>query len=115
MDSTIVHKLLVLYVPVLVTAGLLLVALRNYYCRGLNRYPGPWLPNFTDLWHWLDVQSNQHHNHLIQLHRRYGDFVRIGPNKISISRPDFVPIVYGVSTGFHKVVSNSQDTRMTME
>lgn len=86
-----------------VALSIVIEAIRNYYCRGLDRYPGPWLAKFTNFWHWLDVQSNQHHHHLIQLHRKYGDVVRIGPNKLSISRPDYVPLVYGVSTGFLKV------------
>lgn len=86
-----------------VTGCFLFQALRNYYYRGLNRYPGPLLAKFTDLWHLLDVRSNQHHHHLIRLHRRHGDVVRIGPNTLSISRPDYVPLVYGVSTGFLKV------------
>lgn len=87
----------------ILTLSIILEALRNYYYGGLNRYPGPLLAKFTDFWHWLDVQSNQHHHHIIHLHRHYGDVVRIGPNKLSISRPDYVPHVYGVSTGFLKV------------
>ncbi|KAL8674238.1 MAG: hypothetical protein Q9168_001363 [Polycauliona sp. 1 TL-2023] len=76
--------------------------MRNYFQNGLNRYPGPLFAGFTNLWHWLDVQSSQHHHHLIQLHRQHGSIVRIGPNKLSISSPDYVPRIYGPFKGFSK-------------
>ncbi|KAL9106661.1 MAG: hypothetical protein Q9227_008313 [Pyrenula ochraceoflavens] len=74
----------------------------SYFKAGLNRYPGPLLAKFTKLWHLLDVLSNKHHEHLIQLHKKYGDIVRIGPNELSISRPDYVPRVYGLNPGYLK-------------
>ncbi|MCJ1246209.1 hypothetical protein MMC30_003415 [Trapelia coarctata] len=75
---------------------------RNYFQNGLNRYPGPLLAKSTKLWHRIDVKSNRHQHHLIALHRKYGDVVRIGPNTLSISRPDYVPRIYGVTAGFLK-------------
>ncbi|TVY59684.1 Cytochrome P450 monooxygenase FCK2 [Lachnellula suecica] len=75
----------------------------TYYHNGLNRYPGPMLAKFTRLWHWLDVKGNRHQQNLIELHRKYGDVVRIGPNSLSISSPEFVPRLYGVSQGYLKL------------
>jgi benzoate 4-monooxygenase len=57
------------------------------------------------------------------LHRKYGDFVRIGSNHISINRPEAVAQVYGHKSGFTKsefydaflqvtpVVFNTRDVR----
>ncbi|KAL8992099.1 MAG: hypothetical protein Q9169_007372, partial [Polycauliona sp. 2 TL-2023] len=91
---------------------LLFVIIRNYFRAGLNRYPVPLLANFTNLWHWLDVRSNQHHHHLVDLHRNLGPIVRIGPEKLSIASPDFVPRIYGSSKGFLK--SNMYDAFATL-
>lgn len=38
----------------------------------------------------------------MQLHKRYGEFVRIGPNHISINNPIAVTEIYGHGTGFTK-------------
>jgi cytochrome P450 len=35
-------------------------------------------------------------------HRELGDFVRIGPNEISISDPSFIPIIHGNKSRFPK-------------
>jgi hypothetical protein len=44
-------------------------------------------------------------NHLLycSLHSKYGDIVRVGPNKLSISDPAMIPIIYGIGSGFRKV------------
>lgn len=38
----------------------------------------------------------------MQLHRQYGDFVRIAPNHVSINNPAALREIYGHSTGFLK-------------
>jgi benzoate 4-monooxygenase len=38
----------------------------------------------------------------MELHRKYGDFVRIGPNHVSINNPGAIPQIYGHRTGFTK-------------
>ncbi|KAL8846201.1 MAG: hypothetical protein Q9221_008698 [Calogaya cf. arnoldii] len=92
----------IILLGLLATSSLPFGAIRNYLNGGLHRYPGPLLANFTNLWHLLGMQSDQHHRYLIHAHRQHGSVVRIGPNKLSISDPDFVPPIYGVSTGFLK-------------
>lgn len=88
---------------VLLLATLFHYLASSYYKAGLNRYPGPLLAKFTKLWHWLNVQTGKHYERLLKLHRDYGDVVRIGPNEISIGRPDYVSRIYGVSPGYLKV------------
>ena len=75
----------------------------TYFTNGLHRYPGPILAKFSNLWHYLDVRSNHHHDHLIELHRRYGDVVRIGPNRLSIACPEYVGRIYSTHDAYPKV------------
>ncbi len=75
----------------------------RYRTSGLNRYPGPWLAKFSKLWLRQNVKANQHQRRLLELHHRHGDVVRVGPNHLSISNPDFVSAIYGVKNEFLKV------------
>jgi len=87
---------------VLVTIGLLLLSsvLRSYY--RLSHIPGPLLAKFTDSWRLLKVKRGDSHDTYVALHEQYGDLVRIGPNSVSISKPDAIPMVYGIQKGFVK-------------
>ena len=87
----------------LLTATLAYYLVAQYTCNGLSRYPGPWLAKFTKFWHRLSIKSNQHQRHLLQLHQKYGDVVRIGPNNLSIANPKCIPHIYGVKNEFLKV------------
>ena len=40
---------------------------------------------------------------MIALHEKYGSVVRTGPTTISISDPSYIPKIYGIGQGFHKV------------
>ena len=103
MDATTLSNLVLIRVLLLIVTVIGYQLARNYFRGGLNRYPSPVLAKLTKFWHRGDVKSNQHQHHLIELHRKYGDVVRIGANTLSISRPDYVPRVYGVTAGFLKV------------
>ena len=98
----------------LLTASLLLIVTATFYLvaqyrkNGLNRYPGPWLAKFTKLWLRLNVKTNQHQHHLLELHRRYGPTIRIGPNNLSIASPECVALIYGVKNEFLKVTLGSK-------
>ncbi|KAJ1300380.1 hypothetical protein OPQ81_005199 [Rhizoctonia solani] len=49
------------------------------------------------------VARTGHHSEIIQqLHEKYGPFVRLGPNHISIADPDALEIVYGHGSGLMK-------------
>lgn len=89
----------------LLTATLAYYLVGQYTCNGLNRYPGPWLARFTKFWLRHSVKSNQHQRHLLDLHRKHGDVVRIGPNNLSIANPECVSPIYGVKNAFLKVQS----------
>ncbi|KAB8229879.1 cytochrome P450 [Aspergillus alliaceus] len=73
-----------------------------YLNNGLNRYPGPVLARFTDLWRFVDVWKRQPHETHIALHRKHGDVVRIGPNTLSFGSPAAAKVIYGLNKGFTK-------------
>ncbi|KAK5116643.1 hypothetical protein LTR62_007317 [Meristemomyces frigidus] len=64
--------------------------------------PGPFLAKFTNLWRLLTVWRRDSHDTYLALHKKHGDLVRIGPNCISISKPDIIPVIYGIQKGYVK-------------
>ncbi|KAI6867230.1 benzoate 4-monooxygenase cytochrome-like protein P450 [Hortaea werneckii] len=64
--------------------------------------PGPVAAKFTNLWRLLTVWRRSSHDEYLKLHKRYGDLVRIGPNTISISKPDTIQQIYGIQKGYVK-------------
>ncbi|KAH7920155.1 cytochrome P450 [Leucogyrophana mollusca] len=61
--------------------------------------PGPLLARFSDVWlGW--VSSQGHRSDVVhELHNRYGAFVRIAPNHVSIADPDALQVVYAHGNG----------------
>lgn len=94
-------------------AGLLMLALFAFllyltyssHKAGLNHIPGPFLARYTNLHAWIKAQLNWGSNncYLRELHQRYGDVVRVGPNRVSVSNPEAIPLIYGVKASLSKV------------
>lgn len=85
---------------------LLLILVRvvvNKFGGGLAHIPGPWLASCSDLWRLYVVWGRRPEQVHIQLHDKYGAFVRIGPRTVSVSDPVAVKIIYGPNSGFVKV------------
>lgn len=75
----------------------------NYFFKGLHRYPGPLIARFANVWRLVDVWSRRPDITHIELHRRHGDVVRLGPNVLSFSDPAAIKTIYGLNKGFVKV------------
>ena len=75
----------------------------NYFSKGLNQYPGPFLARLTDAWRFVDVWNRRPDITHIKLHRKHGDVVRLGPNALSFSDPAAIKTIYGLNKGFVKV------------
>lgn len=60
----------------------------------LAKYPGPFLASLTDLWQTQQFWTLKQPYHLTVLHEKYGPFVRYGPDKLSITTEDAVPVIY---------------------
>lgn len=76
---------------------------KNRYNKGLNKYPGPFLASLTDWWRFFDVLGRRPERTHIELHRRHGDVVRLGPNTLSFADPKALKTIYGLNKGFTKV------------
>ncbi|KKY28214.1 putative cytochrome p450 [Diplodia seriata] len=73
--------------PAVLAAVVVIHILRNKFNKGLHKYPGPALAAYTDWWRLID---------------KYGDFVRVGPNVISIADPKAIKTIYGLNKGMTK-------------
>jgi len=80
----------------------------------LNKFPGPYWARLSKFDYVFRVASkmNSHHR-LYELHRKYGRFVRIGPNDISVTHPDGVQVVSGLHSKCSKAPWYSQDMPLT--
>ncbi|KAL5522615.1 hypothetical protein ACEPAG_8632 [Sanghuangporus baumii] len=67
-----------------------------------NGITGPLLARFSDAWlGW--VAAHGHRSQVVyDLHRKYGPFVRLAPNHVSISDPDAIQMVYAHGNGTTK-------------
>jgi hypothetical protein len=72
------------------------------YAR-LKHVPGPFWAKFTNWQRVLWVKSMRSQDIYASIHEKYGEFVRIGPNAVSISDPAAIPEVYPMRAGFPKV------------
>ncbi|KAE8141298.1 pisatin demethylase [Aspergillus pseudotamarii] len=68
----------------------------------LRFIPGPALSKFTDLYPLLLARTGSAHEHHLHLHKRYGPFVRLGPNNVSVGSPAAIPILYNARTRYPK-------------
>ncbi|CEJ93656.1 hypothetical protein VHEMI09232 [[Torrubiella] hemipterigena] len=61
---------------------------RAFFHR-LNKFPGPFLARLSNFYiTWRSVSKFQLFKDVQELHRQYGDIVRIGPSEISIASPE---------------------------
>jgi len=86
---------------VLVPIAILLVHIVPYLLdpHGIRLYPGPFLAKFSDAWlGW--VSSHGHRSEIVhEMHKKYGPFIRIAPNHVSIADSDALGIVYAHGNG----------------
>ncbi|KAF9043501.1 cytochrome P450 monooxygenase [Hymenopellis radicata] len=68
----------------------------------IRSYPGPFLAKFSDLWlGWVSYHG--HRSEVVhEMHRKYGPFVRLAPNHVSVAVPDALGVIYGHGNGAMK-------------
>jgi hypothetical protein len=64
------------------------------YFHPLARFPGPFLASVTDLWQVQQFLTLRQPYNLTTLHAKYGQFVRYGPDKLSITAEAAIPAIY---------------------
>lgn len=87
------HRLLT-FIPALSVVGLLIYVLYQRYFHPLAQYPGPFFASLTDLWQVNQFLTLKQPYHLTALHEKYGPVVRYGPDKISVTSEDAIPLLY---------------------
>lgn len=65
----------------------------------LRRYPGPFIAKFSVFWLAKQCRHARRSAAVMEQHKRHGDFVRVGPNHVSINTPEAVAEVYGHKSG----------------
>lgn len=60
-----------------------------------RHFPGPKLAALTKLYHAGQVRDSKQHLWLDALHKKYGDYVRTGPNEITIFHPEAILPIHG--------------------
>ena len=61
----------------------------------LKKFPGPFSVKITGLWFSARLMRLDAHKKVLALHRKYGDFVRVGSSDISITHPAAPEAVHG--------------------
>jgi hypothetical protein len=102
MIESILENLLAYWLPITLTC-LVAYGFKNYLNKGLNKYPGPILAGFTDIWRFQDVCKRRPDITQLNLHEKHGDVVRLGPNALSFASPRALKTIYGLNKGFVKV------------
>lgn len=87
----------------LVVVGLLIHFTRNCFTPGVAAVPGPFAAKLSNVWRFIDVARGRPDKTLYRLHQEYGDYVRLGPNVVSVRNPDALKTIYGINKGFRKV------------
>ena len=93
------------YNLIIYTFGLFFIfsLLRVRYYRGLNKFNGPFLASFTDLWKiWYAFTGSQKQLY-VDIHEKYGDIVRVGPKELSFADPRAIRDIYGLDGSSQKV------------
>ena len=89
-------------IGVLAIVGCLVFLVTSYFNKGLNRFPGPVIAKFSQVWMLQDTWRGQHHQTIIQLHKKYGKIVRLGPNIVSLADPANLKVIYGFAKRLNK-------------
>ena len=85
--------------------GLLLARLlQTNFFSPLRQFPGPFWAPVTDVWRLIYTYRIMHSDRLwIDIHRKYGDVVRLGPNMLSFGSVKAARDIYGAGKNFKKV------------
>lgn len=78
-------------------AGIVLVSI-IWFVRSrhpLAPVPGPFWARWTSLWLVYHCRKGHIHRKMVEVHKKYGKLVRIGPNEVSTADIDSLRIIYG--------------------
>lgn len=98
-----------LWVQGLAAVGLLVLTkiLWDIFLSPLRAIPGPFLAKSTNLWRAFHTYRGRVDVRHVELHRKYGNAVRIGPNCVSISDPNLIRTIYSTRNPWKKVMQTN--------
>ena len=99
------------YWPILIGVSLIAYLVNNKLYKGLHKYPGHWAAGYTNWWRFFDVLNRKTEQTHIELHRKYGDVVRLGPDVLSFADPKAIKTIYGLNKGMVKVRNSGPEPR----
>jgi hypothetical protein len=82
----------------------------TYLRSPLKSIPGPFLARFSNAWRLLNHFNQTHIETQRKLHKKHGDFVRLGPNTVSIADASLLRTIYSTRGTFKKVCTLNHTT-----
>ncbi len=76
--------------------------LNTRYRKSLRDIPGPFLASILPLDRLLSTARGYQFATHLEYHRKYGQLVRVGPNHVSFSDAEAIPLVYSINTKYFK-------------
>jgi len=83
------------------------------FLNPLNKIPGPYFARLSKFNHVFQNTKFNAHQKLLEMHEKYGKFVRIGPNDISVSDADGTEVVSSAKSKCTKSPWYGQDAPLT--
>lgn len=81
---------------VILLVGLLFFrVLYNLFFHPLRKIPGPFLARSSELWRAIRYFRGTWHDDILELHKTYGQVVRISPGEVSFTSPEAIKAIYG--------------------
>ncbi|KEY64588.1 hypothetical protein S7711_03647 [Stachybotrys chartarum IBT 7711] len=102
---------------VIYSSVIVILSVAIYYVRvwwRLRHIPGPFPGNMTNFLRMKWVTTKRAHLILQEMHEKYGDVVRIGPNTVSFNNPSIIPTIYTARTGFPKACASKHIDHNTL-
>ena len=93
-----------------ITPAFMSLVLITLYWRydQLSHIPGPLLASLTDHWRAYHQNAGKFTAFSLDLHKRYGPIVRVGPNTVHVTDATVIPAIYTNHGEFRKVSDRQQ-------
>jgi hypothetical protein len=85
------------------TVALVMQYVVTYLRSPLKKVPGPFLAKFSNIWRFYNHYGQTHIETQKELHKKYGDVVRLGPNTVSVADASLLKTIYSTRGTFLKV------------
>ncbi|RDA92665.1 hypothetical protein CP533_3730 [Ophiocordyceps camponoti-saundersi (nom. inval.)] len=101
--TTVVSLLcLLVRISTCLVLGAAAVVIYRLWLHPLARVPGPRLAAVSNLWYALQVRNGHAIELAINLHRKYGEAVRVGPNEVWFNSSEAYDQIYSARGGYEK-------------